>query len=226
MSISIVVLAQEERKHIRDGNKSYNDSKFEESEISYRKAIDKSPNSFNAAFNLGDALYKQEKYEEAANQFQALASRDLSKEDLAKVYHNLGNSYLQAGKYQESIDSYKQALRNNANDLETKYNLSYAMRMIQQQQQNKDQNQENDDKNKEQQEQQNKDKQEQEKEQQNQEQQKEKENKEQQEQQNQEISKEDAQRMLDAMQNDEKEAQEKMKKAQVRTQKVKVEKDW
>lgn len=238
--ISTFVYAQNERKFIREGNKLYNDSNFEESEVSYRKAIDELPDSYSAAFNLGDALYKQGKFEEAANQFQALANKDLSKEELAKVYHNLGNSLLQSkdekgqARLQESIDAYKQALRNNSEDLETKYNLSYAMRMLQQQQQQQQQNQDqNQDKNDDKQDQQNQDQQEQDKQdkqEQNQQQDQQDEQKQDQQQQQQpkeqEISKEDAQRMLEALQNDEKDAQEKLKKAQVKTQKVKIEKDW
>ena len=149
---SLLSYSQDERKFIRDGNSKYNGTKYSEAEISYRKALEKDPNSFKAAFNLGDALYKQKKYEEAASQFQSIANTDITKEEKAKVYHNLGNSYMQTKKYKESIEAYKQALRNNPTDVETKYNLAYANKMMQQQQKQQqndknDKNKDNKDKN-------------------------------------------------------------------------------
>jgi len=208
--------AQGERKYIRHGNKEYEDKAFEESELQYRKALEKDLSSYEGNFNLGDALYKQEKFEDASKKFSGLASTEKDRMELAKIYHNLGNSLLQSNQVEESIEAYKHALRNNPEDYETKHNLAWALNLLQQQQQqqqNQDQNQQN------QEQQQNQDQQDQQ--QQDQEQQEQ-----QQEQQNDKISKEDANRILEALQQDEKQLQEKLRKQMARTQRVAVLKDW
>ena len=208
--------AQGERKYIRHGNKEYEDKAFEESELQYRKALEKDLSSYEGNFNLGDALYKQEKFEDASKKFSGLASSEKDRMELAKIYHNLGNSLLQSNQVEESIEAYKHALRNNPEDYETKHNLAWALNLLQQQQQqqqNQDQNQQN------QEQQQNQDQQDQQ--QQDQEQQEQ-----QQEQQNDKISKEDANRILEALQQDEKQLQEKLRKQMARTQRVAVLKDW
>ncbi|MFH2143129.1 MAG: tetratricopeptide repeat protein [Bacteroidota bacterium] len=217
------VFSQTEKKYIRRGNIEYNKDKFDESEIAYRKAVDlytDTTESYKASFNLGDALYKQQKYPESINQFKSLANQHENKEDRAKVYHNLGNSYLLSGEIEKSIDSYKNALRNNPADMETKYNLAYAQHLLKQQQNQKNQDQQNQD-------QQNKE-QNQDQQQQEQKQDENKENQDQQQQQQQEnqMSKEDMERMLQALENDEKDIQEKVKKAQMQAVPTKIEKDW
>jgi tetratricopeptide (TPR) repeat protein len=222
--ISINSFAQKERKYIRQGNKEFEKADYDNSEVSYRKAVDlEEKKTHEPEFNVGDALYKQEKYEDAAEQFKNIADYELSKEEKAKVYHNLGNSFLQSKKYQESIEAFKNALRNNPTDLDTKYNLAYAQKKLeeqQQQQQDQDQNQDNKDQD------QNKDEQNEDKQDQNQDKNKQDQNKEQQQQQQPEISKEDAERILQALANDEKDTQQKVKEQQAAAAKVKVEKEW
>ncbi len=214
--VAVAVSAQSESRNVKNGNKNYNDGKFVESEVDYRKGLEKNGSSFSANFNLGDALFRQEKYEQAAEQFTkaaALAGDD--KERMAASYHNLGNSLLKSGQIQPAIDAYKQALKNNPKDDDTRYNLAYAKHLLQQQQQqqqNQDQQQEQ---NQDQQQQQQQDQQEQQ--QQDQEQQ-----------QNQdEMSKENAEQLLEAIQQDEKDTQEKTKEQRVQKGKrYKVLKDW
>ncbi|WP_439185720.1 tetratricopeptide repeat protein [Carboxylicivirga taeanensis] len=134
--------AQDERKFIRSGNNHFADSAFLESEIEYRKALDKTGDSFEAQFNLADALYRQEKYNEALEQFQILAGTEKDPEKLSKIYHNIGNTYFATQKLQESLEAYKNALRNNPNDHDTRYNLIAVQKLLdQQQQQNQDQKQ-------------------------------------------------------------------------------------
>jgi Ca-activated chloride channel homolog len=231
--IAINAFAQKERKYIRQGNNEFENSDFENSEVSYRKAVDlEEEKTHEPAFNVGDALYKQEKYEDAIKQFESIAEVEISKEEKAKIYHNLGNSLLQNNKLKESVEAYKNALRNNPNDLETKYNLAYAQKKLeqqQQQQQNQDQNKDNQDKDKKDQneDQQNKDDQNKENKDQNKDQDKQDQNKEQQQQQQQpQISKADAERILQALANDEKDTQKKVKEQQAAAAKVKTEKEW
>ncbi len=230
---AITIFSQQEKQFIREGNKKYEDKKYNESELNYKLGLNKNKDSYKATFNLGDAYYKQGKYEEAAEQFQMLTHRASSKDTLSRAYHNLGNSLLQSKKYEESINAYKNALKNNPNDEDTRYNLAYAQKMLkQQQQQNKDdKNKDNKDNkdNKNNKDQEKKDKEKKDKEQQKNDQKEDKgeQNKDQQKQQQQgQISKEDAQRLLDALQNDEKNLQDKMKKEKAKGVKVQIEKDW
>jgi len=232
--ISVMTMAQGERKYIRQGNKEYNGGEFNESEIQYRKALDKDINSFEGNFNLGDALYKQEKYEDAARKFSNIADPEMDQEELSRIYHNIGNSLLKDNKLQESIEAYKQALRNNPDDPDTKHNLAWAMNMLQQQQQQQQQqqDQDNQDQDQQDQEQQNSEENQDQQEQQDQEQQQQDqeeqqgEPEEQEEQPRDQISEEDARRMLEALQQDEQQLQEKLKKQKAKAQRIAVLKDW
>ncbi len=234
--------AQPENRYIREGNKSFSKKNYDESEVQYRKALEENGGSYKAGFNLGGALYKQEKYKEASEQFADVPSADLSAQDRARYFHNLGNSLLQENKISESIDAYKEALRNNPGDMETKYNLSVALRRLQeqQQQQNQQGNQGNQDKQK-QQSQQDQQKQQpgdQEKPRQDQQQgtqdQKDRQDQPRSEKQPQQeggqqpkdrISKADAERLLKALADDEKKVQEKVQKAEAKATAIKVEKE-
>ena len=208
------------RSLVREGNRQYNAGKSEDAEKSYRRALDVDDKSNLATYNLGDALYRQQKYDEAVKEFEKTASEMTDKADRARAYHNLGNSYLQQQKLKESIEAYKQALRNNPNDPDTKYNLSYALNMLKEQEQQ--QNQDNKDNKDNQDNQDNKDQQNQDQDQQ----QDQKKDEKQQNQQQQQISREDAQRMLEAIAQEEKELQEKLQKQERAGQRGKIEKNW
>ncbi len=230
LSLTITVAySQADRKAIREGNSQFKKGEYVDAEVSYRSALEMNPASFKANFNLGDALYKQEKYDEAAKVFEELSSVSIDPITKSKVYHNLGNSHFKQQNFGESVEAYKNALRHNPNDNETKYNLSQAQRMLVQQQQNQscDNNQNSEDKNDDKQEkkdqQQDQDKQDQNKEDKQDQQ---KQDRKQQEQQEQQISQEDARRMLEAIQNNEKEVQDRVREEQARQQKVKVERNW
>lgn len=225
-TVTLISFGQSEVKHIREGNKYYFDSAYTDSEIAYRKALEKKEDSYKAKYNLGGALYKQQRFDEAQSIYKDLAQNETDKKNLAKYHYNLGNSYFQSGKLKESIDSYKQALRYNPDDAATKYNLSYALKMMQQQQQQQQQGQ-NQDQNQEKKQQQ----QEQEQEQQEQEQQNQQEQEQEQQQQQQaqpqkaEISEEDARRLLEALENEEKELQKEIMQKQ-QTKPVQTDKNW
>lgn len=212
-------LAQSEKKLISDGNKNYETKNYIEAEKKYKAALEKNKESYKANFNLGNAYYQQGRYEEAAQQFQAITHKPTSKDTLAKAYHNLGNALLKSKKYQESVNAYKNALKNNPNDEDTRYNLAYALQMLKKQQEQEKKDKEN---------KQNQDKKEDEKkeEEKKNEDKKEKKQDQQPEQAKQNISKEDAERMLDALLNDEKNIQDKLKKQKAKGVKVEIEKDW
>ena len=240
-----VVWAQQERKFIREGNDLFEKQNFEKAEIEYRRAAEKNEKSFEASFNIADALYKQKKYEDALKIFTDLSKSEKDKEKLGAVYHNIGNTLLAMQKADESIEAYKESLRNNPRSENTKYNLEFDRQQKQQQnkdQQNKDQQnkdqQNKDQQNKDQQnkDQQNKDQQnkdQQNKDQQNKDQQNKDQNKndkqQQQQQQKGRISKEDAERILESLQGNEKKVQEKVQKQKAeaqKAQKMKIEKNW
>ena len=222
LMLSVTLNAQSDKKYIRQGNKEYEKSKFAESEVSYRKAIDDNKQSPDAVFNIGDALYKQKKFEDAGKQFIENTNLNEDKKKKSNSMYNLGNSLLMANKVKESIDAYKGSLKMNPYNNEAKYNLAYAQDLLkqqeqeqqqQQQQQNKDKQDQNKDNNKENQNEKEKDQQ------QNQ-------NNDPEQQQQQSISKEDAQRILNALANDEKKVQEKVKLAKAVKAKVRTVKNW
>jgi len=141
---STTAFAQKENKLIRKGNKLYKNEKYQDAEIKYRKSLAIDSTTFKGQFNLGDAMYKQKNYQEAAKIFNNLTQYKLDNKQKAKVFHNLGNSLVELKKYPESISSYKNALKYNPKDKETKYNLAYAQKKLKKQQQqqkkNKDKN--------------------------------------------------------------------------------------
>lgn len=238
--VTSTVYGQKENKHIRSGNDNYYEDSYKDAEVDYMRALEKNPESAKGQYNLGDALYKQENYEDATKLFGNVASRDADAETKAKAFYNLGNSYIKAQKLPEAIESYKSALRLNPDDMDTKYNLEYAKKMMQQQEQeqeNQDQDKDQEDKEDKQdkQDQENKD---QNQDQENQDQQEENQDQQQdqQDQQNQQqnqqqpqppqISKQDAERMLEALKNDENKTLEKVKLQQVPAKTTSTEKDW
>ncbi len=221
-----------DRDFVRRGNKLYADSLFVKAEVEYRRALDVNPQSMEAMYNLGNSLLAQQKAEEAMKQYQAAASlipaggrniavADEDKMKLAQIYHNMGVLLQSSQQLDACIEAYKSALRNNPRDHETRYNLTLAMKQRQQQQQeqqqNQDQQKEEEKQEQEQQEQQN---------QQEQEQQEQQEQQQQQPQEQQDMSKENAEQMLNAIMQDEKEIQEKVQKAMQEVQPRRFEKDW
>ncbi len=212
--------AQSIKKEIRKGNREYNDGKYNEAELLYREALEKDPQSQKATYNLGNSLYKQEQYEPSITKYESLVNSKENDHVLPEYYYNLGNSYFKARKLEKSIEAYKQSLRINPNDADAKHNLFLAQKMLQQQQQQqKDKNkEENKEKEGDQQQEQEQKQQEQEQEQKDQ----------QQQQQNAhgQISKEDAERLLEALEQDEKEVMKKVQEEKARVRKVPAEKEW
>lgn len=221
--ISVNITAQKSyRDYLRSGNRLYKDSLFVKADVDYRKALELNPKSTDAMYNLGNSLMMQQKAKEAMKEFQDVAKVEKDKNKLSKIYHNMGVIFQSSKQYAQAVEAYKQSLKNNPKDDETRYNLALAQKMLKDQQQNKDKNKDQDkDKNKDQ----NKDKQNKDK--QNKDQDK-KQNQDQQKQQQQnknQMSKENAEQLLNAVTQDEKNIQDKVKK-QIQIQGRKLDKDW
>ena len=207
-----------DRDYLRSGNKLYNDSLFIKAEVDYRKALEINPKSTDAMFNLANALLMQQKAQEAMEQYESVSKIEKDKEKLAQIYHNMGVILQSSKQLPQCIEAYKESLRNNPKDDETRYNLALAQKQLkdqQQDQQNQDQQQQQQEQKEEKQDQ-NKDQQEQNQDQQQQPQQQQNKN---------EMSKENAQQLLNAVMQDEKNVQDKVKK-QIQIQGKKLEKDW
>jgi tetratricopeptide (TPR) repeat protein len=227
MLLIIVSIARSQtvRSHVQEGNKVYEKGKYNDAEVSYKKALEKNPKSHAAQFDLGDALYKQQRYDEAMRQFGVAATASKEAEHKAASYYNIGNSLFQSNKLPESIEAYKRALAMNPNDEDTRYNLQLALNRMKQQQQNKNKqkdkkDQQNQDQNQDQKQQQ------QQQQQQNQQQQNQqaKQDQTRQTQMKNQMPKDEADRILEALRNSEKQVQKDLHKRPAA--KVRVEKDW
>ena len=216
--VSVNAQQKTDRDYLRSGNKLYNDSLFIKAEVDYRKALDINPKSTDAMFNLGNALLMQPKVKEALEQYESVSKVEKDKSKLAEIYHNMGVILQSAKQYPQCIEAYKESLRNNPKDNETRYNLALAQKLLKDQQQNQQ--------NQDQQQQQQQQDQKEDKQEQNQDQQDQKNQQQQQQQQNKnEMSKENAQQLLNAVMQDEKNVQDKVKK-QIQIQGKKLDKDW
>jgi tetratricopeptide (TPR) repeat protein len=219
--------AQSTRGIINDGVELYDEQQFSDAEVNFKKGTELDPENFEAKFNLGDAYYKQQRYDEAIKSFQEAYTNAITEEQKAKIHYNVGNSLLKSQKLDESISSYKESLKINPNDQEAKYNLSYALNMKNNQDQQQDQQQQNDKNQDQNQDQQNKD-QNQDQQQQNQEQEQQDQESQQdntkQQQKEPQISKEEAERILNALEDNEKDLQKELRK--IKGRRVKTEKDW
>ena len=224
-----------DRSYVRKGNRMFEDSLFIKAEENYLKAVDMNPELNEGYFNLGNAYIAQQKPDEAVEQFRKVANalegrkkelmndpsasvKDLErcKDDLAKTYHNTGVVYHMCEEYDKAVEFYKQALRNNPKDNETRYNLILAQRMLQNQQQDQQQQQQDQQDQQQQQDQQEQDQQQQQEEQQQQ-----------QQEQQEDMSQENAEQILEAAMQDEKDVQERVQEQLMKVQPKKpLEKDW
>jgi len=231
--------AQSIRSKVNGGNAHYHEEKYEEALNNYQDALLDDPKNEIVSFNQGDALYKLEKYEKAIEAYQkVIGSSDIQMD--AKAYYNIGNVYFKQDKLQESIQSYIKSLDINPDDLDAKYNLELARAKLkeladkqqqqpqqsgQQQQGEQQQQQGQDDQNQEgEEEQQSQTEQQQGEQQAGDEKGEEEQQGEVLEESKDKMTKEDAERILDALKNDEQDAQ-KLRKP-TRSRKRNVAKDW
>lgn len=214
--VAVTASAQTDRQYIREGNKQFRVGQYDKAEVSYRKAVEKNPKNPQAAYNLGNALMAQKKDSSAVQQFEQATRIETNPLRKAAAYHNMGVICQTHKMYGEAIEAYKNALRLNPNDDETRYNLVLCQRQKKKQDQNQQQNQNNkddqkkDNQKKDDQKDQNKDK---------------KDDK-QQQQQKPQMSKDNAEQLLNAAIQNEKMTQDKMKKQQQKPQRRNVLKNW
>ena len=198
--VSLSTFAQKEASDVRRGNREYNKQNYTEAEVNYRRGLEKNKNGYEAHYNLGDALFKQDKYADAQAEFET------------------------AAKMLDAVAAYQESLRANPADNDTRYNLVKSMQMLQQQQQQQQQNQQNQDQKQDQKQDQQQQQQQQQNQDQQQDQQEHQEQQQQQEQNDDQMDKETAEQILQALEQDEQDTQEKMQRQQGR--KKRVEKEW
>jgi tetratricopeptide (TPR) repeat protein len=236
------VLEREARKDIREGNELYNQLKFDEAEIAYKKALDKNPNYAKASYNLANTIYQKNKNKEAVFQYDLAEKIAPDKMSKAETFHNMGNAFMKEKQYDKAVEAYKNAMRNNSKDDETRYNLAMAQKLLKNQQ-NKDNKDNKDDKkdgkNKDQKDKEGGDKDKKDQKDKNQDKGKDKEDdkgdpkKDKDDQQNKDqkprpnqLSPEQMKQLLEAMNNEENKTQKKLNAQKSRGQKIKQEKDW
>ena len=147
---SIKAQDSEVTNQIYEGNKLLDTQVFDEAEMAFRKALSKSPERTEALYNLGNTHFNEQDYEEAKQRYfqtQKFADNNSSKHH---AFHNMGNVFMKQKDYAKAVETYKNALRNNPQDEETRYNYAVAKELLEkeeQQQDNQDQNQDNKDQN-------------------------------------------------------------------------------
>ncbi|MEO5674519.1 MAG: tetratricopeptide repeat protein [Chitinophagales bacterium] len=227
---------QPEKTQTRNGNKNYQNENFAEAEASYKKALDIKNNMPEATFNLGDAVYGQKRYDDAQKQFQLSAQTNPDPKVKALAYHNLGNTFLEQKKWEDAVKAYKQALKIEPRDADTKYNLAFANAMLRENKDGSEQDNKNEDQKKQkdqndqqqsndQNDQNNDQKQEQDQQQSGKQDQQ---NKQEQQSQGQKprLSKEESDQLLAAVENEEQKTTQKMQQKKMKGVRVKSRKDW
>jgi len=218
----VIVQAQPTaHRYLRKGDKAYGSDEFTQAEENYRKALEKSQ-SAQGTYNLGNAIYQQERYEEAIPRYEESAQALDEGLARARAFHNLGNAYYHKNELEKSIEAYKNALRLNPNDMETKFNLAIAQRKWQQQQQEQNEDQQQD----QQEQQEQEDEQQQpppdsEEEQQQKQQQQQEGDPQDLPEQPQDLTKEEARKLLEIIAQEEQKVQQKLRKAQAKPTKSK-----
>ena len=215
--VAMSVSAQTDRQYIRQGNKQFNAGDYPNAEVSYRKAVEKNPKNPQAVYNLGNALMAQKKDSAAIEQFQNASKLETNPLRKYQSFHNMGVICQSHKMYGEAIEAYKNALRLNPADDETRYNLI----LCKHEKEKQDQNKQNQDQNKQDQKQDNQ------KDQQKQDQNKDKDKQDQKkEEPKPQMSKDNAEQLLNAAMQQEKQTQDRLKKAQQQPQRRNILKNW
>ena len=212
--------AQTDRQLVREGNRHFRKGQYAQAETSYRKALEKNSRNPQAAYNLGCALMSQKNDSVAVEQFNNAALLQTDRVHKAMAYHNIGVIQHQKKNYGAAIEAYKQALRLNPHDDDTRYNLALCKRQQQKQQQQSgggSSDKQQQDKNNQDKKDQNKDKNDDKKQDQK---------PPQQQPQNERMSRDNAEQLLNAAMQQEKQTQERLKKAMQQPRRRKLDKNW
>lgn len=201
------ISAQKEARNVKEGNKQYVAQKFTEAQKFYEQGVADNSDSYSANFNLGNSLFRQKKYKEALEQYQKAATLTKEKKEIASAFHNVGNALMEEKNYEKSVEAYKNSLKANPKDDDTRYNLAVAQYLMKKQQEQQKQQQ-----------------QQQKQEQQKQEQQQEQQKQEQKQQQQPKMQQEQIEQILKALEQDERNVQER-RKIQM-GQRSKTDKEW
>lgn len=138
----------DEKQLIRSGNELYNQQNYAEAEVTYKKAVEKNPDYEKGAYNLGNAIYQQNRHKEALPMYDMVSKTTENKLTKAESFHNIGNIMMKEKKYAEAIKAYKNALRNSSKDDETRYNLALAQKLLKKEENQKEDNKDKKDKDK------------------------------------------------------------------------------
>ena len=130
LTLSLAVSAQEKDKTMPKANEEYSEKKFAEAEANYRISNSKFPKRTVAPFNLGNSIYKQNQNAEAKFAYAKAIENTKSRTQKHKIYHNLGNVFMNEKNYTNAVEAYKNALRNNPSDEETRYNYALAKKKL------------------------------------------------------------------------------------------------
>ncbi len=233
--LALVGQALPERGLVRSGNRSFERGDYSESIEKYTKAMEYAPNSYEARYNLGNALFKDSLPEQAVQMLQPMSQDTLlSDTQRAELLYNLGNIAFEGQKLEEALELYKSSLRLNADDINAKYNYAYTKRLLEQQQeqeqdeeQNEDEQDQDQDQNEDQQDQdQNQDQEQNEDQQdQNQDQNEQQQDQQQQEQQS-SMSQQQQEQILDAIQAQEDKTQDKLDREEAQGVLLRGVKNW
>lgn len=212
------VSAQNWRDYVRWGNRQYRDSVYEKAQVQYQKGFEKDSSSTEINYNLGNALLRQGEPKEAMRLYEKVSKTEHDKGRRHMIFHNMGVILQSQKQFGPAIEAYKEALRCDPSDDESRYNLVLCQRQLKNQQQN--QNQQGNDKD-----QQDKQKQDQQQQQQKKQEQQKQEQQQAQPQENQ-MSRENAEQMLNAAMQNERQTQDKVKKQLQQAQPRRLQKQW
>lgn len=137
------------KKYVFEANELAEAENYISAEMAYRKAISKAPSVVAGSYNLGNTYYEKGNYDEALYRHAEAVEHSTSKSEKHKAYHNIGNIFMKEELCKEAVEAYKNALRNDPSDDETRYNLVLAQKCAEQQQQEKDKEEEKKDEDKE-----------------------------------------------------------------------------
>ena len=240
--LSLAIHAQEKDKELPKGNDSFAEKKYADAETEYRISESKTPKKSIASYNLGNAIYRQNQSGEAKYHYAKALKNAKTRTEKHQAFHNMGNTFMKDKDYANAVEAYKNALRNNPADEETRYNYALAKKMLKDNppkkddKKDKDKKDKNKDKNKDKDKDKNKDKKDDKKDGKDKDKKNGNKNKDNKDNKDQNqgkpnpqpggISKQRLENLLDAVNNEEKKIQDKVNKQKVQANPKKAEKDW